>query len=83
MEWIKTSDRLPETDAAGESEYVLAYRGFRAIPQIVKYSDGSYTRKGWWTQTFEFVPFQSRRLGRQTFTHWCKIELPTETEDKP
>ena len=79
MNWIKTSDHLPEVGADGESEYVLAYRGRRVIPQIVKFSDGSHSKRGWYTQQYEHIPFRSRRLGAQTFSHWCKIELPKET----
>ena len=81
MNWIKTSDHLPEVGAAGESEYVLAYMGNRIIPQIVKYSNGDYSKQGWWTQDFRYFPFCTGRgdKRRLTFTHWCKIELPKET----
>ena len=82
MNWIKTSEQLPSVGASGESEYVLAYRGLGIIPQIVQYSDGSYSRQGWWTQQLgEHIPFYTGRgdKRRLTFTHWCKIELPKET----
>jgi len=78
MNWIRTSERLPATDMSGESEYVLAYRGRRCIPQIVKYSDGTDAKRGWWTQSFGHIPFHTGRGSRRrlTFTHWCEIEYP-------
>ena len=81
MNWIKTSDHLPEVGANGESEYVLAYMGKRIIPKVVQYSDGSYSKRGWWTQDFKLISFYVGRgtARRKRVTHWCKIELPKET----
>lgn len=78
MDWIKVEDRLPDIGRTGESEYVLAYRGARCLPEIVMYSDGSFAKKGWYKTDFSRIPFysgkgKSRHL---TFTHWCKIVLP-------
>ena len=83
MGWIKTREHLPEVDTSGESDYVLAYMGKRIIPQIVKYSNGEYSKQGWWTQDFRYIPLYTGRgdKRRLTFTHWCKIELPKETTD--
>lgn len=78
MKWIKTSDQLPDVDVMGESDYVLAYQGHRCIPRIVKYSDGSVSKRGWWTTSFGHITFRSGRDRHLTFTHWCRIELPKE-----
>lgn len=80
MSWIKVEDRLPEVNASGESDYVLACNAeTRPIPKVVKYSNGEYSMRGWYTQRIgEYIPFLSGR-GKDshlTFTHWMKIELP-------
>ena len=80
MNWIKVEDQLPEVDAAGESEFVLSYRGKRFIPEIVQYSNGMYADHGWFTTSWNKIPFYSGRGKSKhlTFTHWCKIELPDD-----
>jgi len=81
MDWIKTTEQLPPVDACGESEYVLAYHGHGAVPDVVKYSDGTCSFPGWHSKIIGCrLPFytgkgKNRRL---TFTHWAKIELPKE-----
>ena len=82
MEWISLNEELPEVDADGQSEYVLVCNvRTRAIPMIVQYSNGEFSKKGWWTQTFKHIPLhrKSKQTGTTlTFTHWAKIELPKE-----
>ena len=82
MDWIRTDDRLPEVDPSGESDYVLACNAeTRFIPKVVKYSNGEWSRRGWYTQRIgEHIPFHTGR-GKDrhpTFTHWMKIELPNK-----
>lgn len=84
MGWISVNEQLPEVGADGESEYVLACNcRTRAIPSIVKYSDGRYSRKGWWLRTFCHLSMNVKRSSKEfgtnlRFTHWAKIELPKE-----
>ena len=80
MNWIKVEDQLPEVDGSGESDYVLACNAeTRFIPKVVKYSNGEYSKRGWYTTRLgDYIPFHSGR-GKDrhlTFTHWMKIELP-------
>lgn len=81
MNWIKVADQLPPVDAGGESEFVLAYKGHRLIPQIVAFSNGEYSQLGWYTQRGEHIPFTTGKKGQKrhlTFTHWAKIEYPQD-----
>ena len=82
MDWIKIDDRLPEVDASGESDYVLACNADnRRVPMVVKYSNGEHSRRGWYTQRIgEHISFHTGR-GKDrhpTFTHWMKIVLPNK-----
>ena len=80
MNWIKVDDQLTAVDASGESDFLLAYRGQRCLPEIVRYSNGKYADLGWYTQSWKKIPFypgkgKSKHL---TSTHWCKIDLPDD-----
>lgn len=82
MDWISLNEQLPDVDISGESEYVFVCNvRTREIPSIVKYSDGTSAKKGWWTQTFKHLSLhrKSKSIGTTLrFTHWAKIELPKE-----
>lgn len=78
--WNYTDKTLPEVNSGdGTSDYVLAFPGSGCLPQVVKYSDGSYKKRGWWTTDFRFL---SMRVGgrfstQQRFPYWSPIEQPT------
>lgn len=78
--WNYTDKTLPEIkNGDGTSDYVLAFPGNGCLPQVVKYSDGSYTKRGWWTTDFRHL---SMRVGgrcstQQRFPYWSPIEQPT------
>lgn len=84
MDWVNVEHSLPDVDGSGESEFVLACNvDTRFIPKVVKYSNGMYSKHGWYTQRIgEHIPYHTGR-GKQrhlTFTHWAKIELPRKEE---
>lgn len=86
MEWISINEQLPEVGADGESDYVLVCNvATRALPRIVRYSNGEYSKKGWWTQNFDYIPIHSKIKSAKTsltfthFTHWAKIDLPEKS----
>lgn len=78
--WNYTDKTLPEIkNGDGTSDYVLAFPGNGCLPQVVKYSDGSYTKRGWWTTDFRFLSLQTGGQARkqQRFPFWSPIEQPT------
>ena len=81
MNWIEITKQLPPVGGDGHSEFVLAYRGGRLIPEIVQYCNGDYGQKGWYRQDGLHIPFTTGKKGRKrhlTFTHWAKIEYPQD-----
>ena len=79
-QWHETDKRLPEiTNGDGTSDYVLGFPGSGCLPKVVKYSDGSYTKRGWWTTDFKHLSLKTggRCNARQRFPYWSPIELPT------
>ena len=78
--WYYTDKTLPEIISGdGTSDYVLAFPGCGCLPKVVKYSDGSYTKRGWWTTDFRHLSMQvgGRCSTQQRFPFWSPIELPT------
>lgn len=80
MTFNEVSKQLPPVDADGHSEFVLAYRGNRTIPEIVQYCNGDYGQKGWYRQDGLHIPFSKGRgqFKAPTFKFWSKIEYPQE-----
>lgn len=79
-QWHETDKRLPKiTNGDGTSDYVLAFPGAGCLPQVVKYSDGSYSERGWWTTDFKHLSLKTggRCNARQRFPYWSPIEQPT------
>ena len=78
-QWYETDKQLPKiTNGDGTSDYILAFPG-SFLPQVVKYSNGSSTKRGWWTTDLRFL---SMRVGgrcstQQRFPFWSHIEQPT------
>lgn len=66
-------------DRTRESDYVIAYLGSRMLPQILKYSDGTWTEKGWWTTDYRHIPFLlGIGIKHLSVTHWAEIEYPED-----
>ena len=80
MNWIDITKQLPPVGKDGHSEFVLAYRGGRLIPEIVQYCNGDYGQKGWYRQDGLHIPFSKGRgkTKAPTFKFWAKIEYPKE-----
>ncbi len=83
MEWISTNEQLPPTNPnTGESEYVLAYPGHKCLPQVVMYSNGEWSKKGWHPaqDMGRVIPMFTGKgdKKRPAFTHWTNIELPKD-----
>ena len=79
-QWYDTGKQLPKiTNGDGTSDYVLAFPGAGCLPQVVKYSDGSYTKRGWWTTDFKHLSMKTggRCSAQQRFPYWSPIEQPT------
>ena len=78
--WHYTDEELPAiTSGDGTSDYVLAFPGSGCLPKVVKYSDGSYTKRGWWTTDSRHLSMREcgRYRSRQRFPFWANIEQPT------
>ena len=78
--WNYTDKQLPEiTSGDGTSDYVLAFPGNGCLPQVAKYSDGSYQKRGWWTTDFRYLSMRvgGRGSTQQRFPFWSPIEQPT------
>lgn len=78
--WYYTDKQLPEiTSGDGTSDYVLAFPGNGCLPQVVRYSDGSYQKRGWWTTDFRYLSMRvgGRGSTQQRFPFWSPIEQPT------
>ena len=83
MKWIKTSEQFPPVDQrTGESEYVFVYPGCRCLPQVAKYSNGDWSKKGWHpaSDLGKVIPLYKGKVKEQRpyFTYWAEIELPKE-----
>lgn len=77
--WYDTGKQLPKiTNGDGTSDYVLGFTGAGCLPQVVKYSDGSYTKRGWWTTDFRHLSMKTggRCSTEQRFPYWSPIEQP-------
>ena len=78
--WHYTDKELPAiTSDDGTSDYVLAFPGNGCLPQVVKYSDGSCQKRGWWTTNFHYLSLGvgGRCRTQQRFPFWAVIEQPT------
>lgn len=74
---------MPPVEAnTGESDYVYVYPGFGCLPQVAKYSNGEWSKKGWHpaSDMGRIIPLYTGRGDnrRPSFTHWAEIELPQE-----
>ena len=79
-QWYETDKQLPKiTNGDGTSDYVLGFTAADFLPQVVKYSDGSYIERGWWTTAFKHLSMKigGRCYARQRFPYWSPIEQPT------
>ena len=79
-QWHETDKHLPKiTSGDGTSDYVLAFPGPGCLPPVVKYSDGSYTKRGWWNTDFKHLSMKTggRCNAKQRFYYWSSIEQPT------
>lgn len=79
-QWHETDKHLPKiTNGDGTSDYVLAFPGAGCLPQVAKYSDGSYQKRGWWTTDFRYLSMRvgGRGSTQQRFPFWSPIEQPT------
>lgn len=79
-QWYETDKHLPKiTSGDGTSDYVLVFPGAGCLPQVAKYSDGSYIKRGWWTTNFKHLSMKTggRCITGQRFPYWSPIEQPT------